>query len=382
MGVCKEGKQVLNRRLLYRITEFIHTEAASGAVLFIATLVAVAWANSPFAGSYQALWHTSIAGLSALHWVNDALMSVFFLVVGLEIKRELSEGELSTLAQATLPVVAALGGMIIPAMIYLALNIGTEGAPGWGIPMATDIAFAVGVLTLLGKRVPPALKVFLLALAIVDDIGAILVIAAVYTNELHWSFLLMGLGLLGTLLILNLSGVRRVAVYLLAGIILWFCLYKSGVHATVAGVLLAAVIPSTTGHRLIRSLHPWIAFTIMPIFALANAGVSITGNDLLSRVGSGVILGLVVGKQLGITVFSWVAVRLRLAALPDLISWSQLYGVACLGGIGFTMSIFISNLALENALIYGAKTAVLVASVLSACLGVFILSRGKRQNGA
>ncbi|MGK5084929.1 Na+/H+ antiporter NhaA [Bdellovibrionota bacterium FG-1] len=371
------------RRFFYRssqlIREFSQVEAASGVFLLAATLLALAWANSPYAESYSEFWHFSLAGTSLLHWVNEGWMTIFFLLVGLEIKRELFLGELRTLKKAVLPVIAAFGGMLVPALIYYAINRNTLGHAGWGIPMATDIAFAVGMLALVGNHVPPALKVFLLALAIVDDMGAITVIALFFSHPAAWIFLLAGVAILAFLLLLNRKGINALAVYLLGGIVVWLCFLKSGIQPTIAGVLVAMVIPLPLGASIERRLHPWVAFGIMPLFALANAGVPLGRGHLLDRVSLGIILGLVLGKQIGITLFSWLAVRLKVAELPRYASWPQLYGVAALGGIGFTMSLFIANLALgDTGLLEGAKIAVLFASVLSAIWGAVVLGRSNQ----
>jgi NhaA family Na+:H+ antiporter len=366
-----------------RLQDFFKLEAASGIVLFACAVAALVWANSPFAGSYHTLWQVSVAGLSLHHWINDGLMAIFFLVVGLEIKREITQGELSSKQKASLPIAAAMGGMVVPALIYIFFNRGTTGAAGWGIPMATDIAFAIGVLTLLGKRVPASLKLFLTAFAIVDDMGAVLVIALFYTAQISWIFLALGFGILGTLFILNRMGVLKSSIYLILGALVWFAFLKSGIHATVAGVLLAFVIPTRTGIKLEHIFHPWVSFGIMPLFALANAGVSLSGGTLFHPVNLGIIVGLILGKQMGITLFSWTAVRLRIAALPEGIRWIQLYATGWLGGIGFTMSLFIANLAFsEPHLVDVAKLGILAASVLAGVGGAAILFLSRRREAA
>lgn len=329
-------------------------------------------------------------------WINEGLMTIFFLVVGLEIKRELLVGELATRKNAMLPVIAAAGGMIVPAGIYLALNASGDGLSGWGIPMATDIAFAVGVLALLKKRIPFALKVFLTALAIIDDIGAVIVIAFFYTGSISWAALAAGLGLFILLLLMNRLGVRLISVYLVLGFGLWLALLESGVHATIAGVLLALTIPARGPgrkgskaeepeaplQRLERILEPWAAFLIVPVFAFANSGVVFEGSPLGSLgepVGLGIILGLVIGKQAGIVLFSWIAIRLRIGSLPRKVTWRHLHGAACLAGIGFTMSLFITLLAFEDASqLVQAKTAILVASLIAGVLGGVLLYTAKR----
>lgn len=425
-------------RLLRPFQEFASVSASSGVLLLLCTVAALIWANSPWSETYTGLWQTKLTvgfGGFALSkplilWINDGLMAIFFFVVGLEIKREVLVGELSSVRQASLPLAAALGGMIVPALIYTTLNAGGQGAPGWGIPMATDIAFALGVLALLGDRVPLSLKVFLTALAIVDDIGAVLVIAVFYTSAIWWASLAAGLLFLLLLIGANLAGFRHPLVYILLGIALWVAFLKSGVHATVAGVLMAMTIPSrsridagefleygrgalddfdraaesdeevltnqdqqaaihllenacelvaTPLQRMEHGLHPWVTFLIMPLFALANAGVALDVNlasALLSPVSLGVIAGLVLGKQVGITLFSWLAVRAGFASLPEQISWKQIYGVAWLGGIGFTMSLFIASLAFgDGALLSEAKLGILTASLVAGLMGWFLLRR-------
>lgn len=430
-------------RILQPFEKFAHTASSGGIVLLICTAIALVWANSPWGASYHHLWETEVAlGAGAFvfrsslhHLINDGLMAVFFFLVGLEIKREMLIGELASLRKAALPAAAALGGMVIPAALYFALNAGGSGAPGWGIPMATDIAFALGVLALLGKRVPAGLKIFLAALAIVDDLGAVLVIAFFYTEGVSWS----ALGAAGALLLLaigaNAAGVRRPWAYSLIGVALWAAVLTSGVHATIAGVLLAMAIPSRTrinedeflrrashsvqeferacgpGTNVLtnqkqqeailtletlceqaqaplqaaeRKLHGIVAFGIMPLFALANAGVDLTGGDLRAVLSSpvtlGVLLGLVLGKPLGITLFSWAAVRLGFAELPGGVSWRLIHGAAWLGGIGFTMSIFVAGLAFPDApaLLTAAKLGVLTASLIAGTCGWLLLRRATR----
>ena len=423
-------------KLTYPIQEFLHQEASGGILLIIATVIALAWANSPFAESYHHLWHTYLSidlggiGLkySLHHWINDGLMVIFFFVVGLEIKRELLVGELSSVKKAALPIAAALGGMIFPALIYTIFNLGTEGASGWGIPMATDIAFVVGILALLGKRVPLALKIFILALAIVDDLGAVLVIAIFYTSNISFTSLLIAGGFLVLLIAMNRMGVRNLLIYTFVGVGLWLAFLKSGVHATVAGVLLAFTIPVSSRintkkfknetesllkdfenagehgdnvltnsdrlsiidqienncekiltplQRFEHGLHPWVSFFIMPVFALANAGVTI-GSGLTSAlthpVSIGIILGLFLGKQIGIFSFSYLAVKLKLASEPEGVSWKKIYAASVLAGIGFTMSLFIANLAFNSPeLLNISKVGILAGSLLSGVVGFIIL---------
>jgi NhaA family Na+:H+ antiporter len=347
-------------------------------------------ANSPAAPLYFQTLKTEVGGLSVLRWINDALMAVFFLLVGLEIKRELLDGQLSTWPRRALPGIAALGGMSVPALIYVALNASTpDTLRGWAIPSATDIAFALGVLSLLGSRVPVSLKVFLSALAVLDDLGAIAIIAVVYTSDLDLPFLaLAGITLL-ILAGLNRRGMKRLLPYLALGPVLWFFLFKSGVHATVAGVALASTIPlkRTPGRpeaadcalvRLEHTLQPWVAFLVVPVFGFANAGVSFSmssASAFLSPVPLGTALGLFLGKQFGVAMFSWAAIRADLADLPAHASWHQFYGVATLCGIGFTMSLFIGLLAFPTSpgLQEGVKVGVLAGSILSALLGGALL---------
>jgi NhaA family Na+:H+ antiporter len=426
------------QRILSPFSRFFHLESAGGIVLIACTVVAVALANSPWGDAYHHLWETKL-GLSLgpwtvshtiHHWINDGLMAVFFFLVGLEIKREASIGELASLRRAALPGAAALGGMVVPALLYTALNTGGEGAAGWGIPMATDIAFALGVLALMGPRVPLALKVFLTALAIVDDIGAVLVIALFYTAEITWSALAAGLAVIGLCALANRLGVRGPITYIILGVVVWSCFMASGVHATVAGVLLAMTIPSRTRidadqflehadtslrafraagskggsvltnlpqqaalqglesateaaqaplQRIEHDLHGVVAFVIIPLFALANAGVTISGGlgDAFSHpVTLGVVLGLVIGKPLGITLFSWAAVRAGVAELPPGISWKAIHAVSWLAGIGFTMSLFVASLAFpDGSLVDESKVGIFAASVLAG-LGGWLLLRG------
>ena len=352
--------------------------------------LALAIAQSPLADAYFAAQHRELAGLSLLHWINDGLMAVFFLVVGLEIKRELLDGQLSTWSRRVLPGVAALGGMAVPALLYLAFNGGDpETARGWAIPTATDIAFALGVLALLGSRVPVSLKVFLTALAILDDLGAVVVIALFYTGELSPVFLALAGGALAALALLNRFGVVALTPYLLLGAALWAFVLRSGVHATLAGVALALTIPlrPTPGrpddphsplHRLERGLHPWVAFGVLPLFGFANAGVSLAGvraDMLLAPLPLGIALGLFLGKQLGVFGAAWLAVRSGRAELPAHATWAQLYGIALLCGIGFTMSLFIGGLAFpgEAARMDAAKLGVLCGSLVSGLVGWALL---------
>jgi Na+:H+ antiporter, NhaA family len=417
--------------------EFTRVGATSGVLLLVSTALALAWANSPWRDGYFRLWDAGLAiGVvrnpfsgTLRHWINDGLMSVFFLLMGLEIKRELLVGELSSPRQAALPIAAALGGMLIPALLYALVNARGAGAAGWGIPMATDIAFALGVLAILAARVPVGLKVFLTALAIVDDMGAVLVIAVFYTAAIQWISLGAAALAMAALVAFNAFGVRQLAPYLLVGVGLWLALLSSGVHATIAGVLLALTIPtrteinaaefstrvrrlmdgfdrSETGDllvltskgqqeaihalriasesvqgsllRLEHALYGVVSYVIMPLFALANAGVALTGlGELLtSPVTLGAGLGLVVGKPLGILTFSWLATRTGLARLPERVSWQMLHGAAWLGGIGFTMSLFVADLAFgQGRMLDAAKAGVIVASTIAGVVGLLLVRR-------
>ena len=432
----------LIERVLGPFQRFAATSAAGGLVLLACTAVALAWANSPWADGYHHLWETPVTvgapgfGLTlSLHaWVNDALMAVFFFLVGLEIKREVLVGELATRRSATLPVAAALGGMAAPALLYTALNAGGPGAGGWGIPMATDIAFALGILALLGDRVPSGLRIFLAALAIADDLGAVLVIALFYTGALDWGALGGAAAVLAALLGLNRAGARRPLTYAVLGAVLWLFVLASGVHATIAGVLLALTIPARTridepeflgraeasladfraadepgttvltnrGHqeaiqalesacdaaqaplqRIEHALHGFVAFLVMPVFALANAGVPLGGGAgaaLRSPIALGVALGLLVGKPLGIVAASWIAVRSGAADLPAGVAWRHVHGAGWLGGIGFTMSLFVAGLAFADpAVLDTAKLGVLGASVVAGCVGYALLRKARRE---
>ncbi len=379
---------------------FFRTEAASGVLLLALAVVALLWANSPWASAYFSLWDTLVTvsiGSAAISkplllWVNDGLMAIFFFLVGLEIKREILVGELSSPRQAALPLLAAVGGMVVPAGLYALVAGSTDYAAGWGIPMATDIAFALGVLALLGTRAPVALKIFLTALAIVDDLGAVLVIAFFYTSKLSVAALGVAAVFLALLVAANRLGIQRTAVYVILGLGLWVAVLKSGVHATIAGVLLALTIPARGEHSLLlrmeHKLHGWVAFGIMPVFALANAGVALGGvsftEAILHPAAFGILLGLFVGKQIGVFAFSWLSIRMGWAVLPSGTTWTQLYGVALLTGIGFTMSLFIANLSFVGlpeaapgapAALDLAKIGILTASLLSGVVGYVMLRR-------
>ncbi len=415
------------RRMPRLVRQFLETEAAGGVVLLVAAVVALAWANSPWGESYRTLWSTDLTlrlGRYVLvedlrHWVNEALMAVFFFVVGLEIKREVVHGDLRDPRAAVLPALAAAGGMVVPALLYLAVTAGGAGSHGWGIPMATDIAFAVGVVALVGPRVPPALKLFLLTLAIVDDVGAIVVIAVVYSSDIQGRFLLAAAALVMLMLLLRRIGVVWLPPYVVIGSAVWLATQASGVHATVAGVVLGLLAPArrlipgsvarqwagdldddpgpadleamtrlaktavSPAERLEHLLHPWTSFLIVPLFALANAGVELRGKAFdrpgAAAVTAGVMIGLVAGKAVGITGASWLAVRTGAGRLPDGVRWSMIAGVGIVGGIGFTVALFVAELAFDpGALQESAQIGVLAASALAAVLGGAVLSRACR----
>ena len=374
---------------------FFQLEAASGLILLIAAIIALVVSNSIFSALYFSTLEQYVfiginefgLKLSLHHWINDLLMAIFFFFVTLEIKREFIQGELSNLKKAMLPIIAAVGGMVVPALFYIAINFeNSETLNGWAIPSATDIAFSLGILSLLGSRVPISLKIFLTALAIIDDLGAILIIAFFYSGELSISYLSLILISYIFLLILNKLGVKKFLPYLLVGIFMWFFTYKSGIHATIAGVLLASTIPHRVKNKdfslLIKIEHlisPYVAFMIMPLFAFANAGVSLEGlslSSLMMPVPLGIVLGLFVGKQLGVMLFSFFAVKFGVAQMPDNSNWFSLYGVSILTGIGFTMSLFVGNLAFIESAQYidGVKIGVLAGSLLSTIFGYFALS--------
>ena len=373
---------------------FFQLEAASGLVLLIAAIIALVISNSSLSNLYfDTLNQYLFIGindfglkLSVHHWINDLLMAIFFFFVTLEIKREFIQGELSNLKKALLPIIGAVGGMVVPALVYVFINLGnSETLNGWAIPSATDIAFSLGILSLLGSRVPISLKVFLTALAIIDDLGAILIIAFFYSGDLSISYLSLILISYILLLTLNKFGVKKFIPYLIIGAFMWFFTYKSGIHATIAGVLLASTIPHRIKEKdfsllikLEHAISPYVAFMIMPIFAFANAGVFLEGlslTSLLEPVPLGILLGLFVGKQVGVMVVSFIAVKFGVAQMPDKSSWLSLYGVSILTGVGFTMSLFVGNLAFAENIQYidGVKIGVLAGSLLSTVFGYFIL---------
>ncbi len=412
------------RRLPRALQEFLRTESSGGIVLLAGAVVALAWANSPWRSSYEALWGTELVvelGRLTLaedlrHWVNDGLMVLFFFVIGLEIKGEIVHGDLRSPRVAALPALAALGGMVVPALVYLAVNAGGGGSNGWGVPMATDIAFALGVVALLGSRVPASLKLFLLTLAIVDDIGAILVIALFYSSDLDLVALAAAVALLLVIVVLRRAQVVWVPCYVVLGIGVWLATLLSGVHATIAGVALGLLAPAhplapavvarewaedladepspqdlagmtgmarasvSVAERLEHQLHPVTSFVIVPLFALANAGVVMSAAVFdapdATAVAAGVVLGLVVGKVVGISAFSWLAVRLGVGTLPSDVRWGQIIGIAALAGVGFTVSLFIAGLAFDDVeLQAAAKVGILAASAIAAAIGTAVLAR-------
>ncbi len=425
------GSGQLPRRPVDRVVgpfvRFLHVEAASGVVLLLCTIAALIVANSRWADGFLGFWDTRV-GLrvgswemvhSLKHWINDGLMAVFFFVIGLEVKREIVLGQLRDMRRASLPIAAAIGGMVVPAGAYLALQGGEAGADGWGIPMATDIAFVVGCMAVLGSRIPPGLRILLLSLAIADDIGAILVIAIGYTDEISQTALLLAFCGVGAIWLLTRIGVRSVPVYTVFGAGVWLAFHESGVHATIAGVILGLMTPArpllgeglfaqvvqragrvfsgegwaaekhraqkvrdmeratretlSPLERLESRLHPWVGFVIMPVFALANAGVPVQFSDFGEPVAVAIAAGLVIGKPVGIVLFAWLAVRLGVAALPEGVTWRAVAGGGCLAGIGFTMAIFIAGLALEGDMLTAAKVGILGASALAAGLGITLL---------
>lgn len=377
-----------------KIQDFLRLESSAGILLMIAAALALVANNTLFSSAYGAFLGTPVeVQVGALEiakplvlWINDGLMAIFFLLVGLEIKREILQGELSSFDKAALPIFAAIGGMAGPALIYVGVNWGDpEALRGWAVPAATDIAFALGVLALLGTRVPVSLKILLLAIAIIDDLGAIIIIALFYTSNLSVEALaLAGAGFLG-LIALNRAGVKKIAPYILIGTFIWVCVLKSGVHATLAGVVTALAIPmhgktpsdQSPLHQLEHGLHPWVAYMILPVFAFANAGVSLAGlslDDVLAPLPLGIAFGLFFGKQIGVMLASWLAVGTKLARLPDGANWAQVYGVACLTGVGFTMSLFIGTLAFEQTeTLNQVRLGVLMGSIASATIGFLVL---------
>ncbi|MPL90733.1 Na(+)/H(+) antiporter NhaA [bioreactor metagenome] len=383
---------------LFLIKDFISKETLSGLILFVVTVLAVTIANSSFGSYYFELFSTQLgitfgqlnASMSLLHWINDVLMAIFFLVVGLEIKREMLIGELSSVKKASFPIIAAIGGMIVPAILYISLN--PDHITGFGVPMATDIAFALGILMLLGNKVNPAIKLFLVTLAVVDDLGAIVVVAIFYTNELHFEYFLYAFAVYSIIWFLNYKNVQKLTPYIILGVFLWIFIHKTGIHSTIAGVLLAFAIPlnkkadleESVEHlsvdnplvKLEHALHNFSAFIIMPLFAFANAGVIIDFSNVIEHqlIVLGVALGLIIGKPIGIFSFTYLATKLRISVKPENVTWNDIFAVGFLGGIGFTMSIFISHLAFSDETIVGAvKLGIFASSVIAAIIGSVLL---------
>lgn len=366
-------------KLTKLFTEFFESEKAGGLILVFATIISLILANSAFQVDYVSFWRADLGGHSLTHWINDGLMTIFFLLIGLELEREIYQGELADIKNSALPIFGAIGGMLVPAGIFLFLNFGTDRQAGAGIPMATDIAFAVGILSLLGNKIPASLKVFLTALAVIDDLGAIIVIAVFYTTSLSLVNLLIALAVYGLLIVLNRLKVNYLLPYMVGGAVMWYFMLHSGIHATITGVLLAFAIPfgdgkaKTPSHKVLHFLHKPVAFVILPLFALANTCIALGDHwaEGLTQISSlGIIAGLVVGKPLGIMLFTFLGVSLGICALPSDLKWSTILGAGFLGGIGFTMSIFITLLAFNDpAIIDYSKIAILLASVMAGILG-------------
>lgn len=364
---------------------FFNSEKAGGLVLLIGATISLALANSSLSEEYLSIWHHSIGNHNVEYWINDGLMAIFFLLIGLELEREVYVGELSNIKDAILPITGAIGGMIIPALLFLSFNSGTKTHSGFGIPMATDIAFAIGILSLLGDKVPLSLKVFLTALAVIDDLGAILMIALFYTKTIYLTNLLISLSIFGVLLLMKRFKVKSLILYLIGGIFMWYFMLNSGVHATITGILLAFAIPFGDGgenaisHKLQNWLHKPVAFIIIPLFALSNTAI-IIGKDWITTFSEtyslGIIFGLCIGKPLGIVTFIYVAVKLKLTELPKDVNWNHLLGLGFLGGIGFTMSIFITLLAFDDSqIITNSKLMILIASFISGAIGFIWLHK-------
>ena len=377
----KQKIQRINPPKLFK--EFFESEKTGGLILMGCTLISLLLANSFFSDNYLHFWHTNFSGQSIEYWINDGLMVIFFLLIGLELEREVYQGELSNIKNALLPIFAAIGGMLVPAALYLLFNYGTSTQSGAGIPMATDIAFALGILSLLGNKVPTSLKVFLTALAVIDDLGAILVIALFYTKTLLWTNLLISLGIFAFLLILNRLKVKNLIPYLIGGVVMWYFMLNSGVHATITGVLLAFAIPFGDGSKkstsivLQQFLHKPVAFIILPLFALANTAIILSsdmGAILTQHYSLGIVVGLIVGKPIGIFALSLLVVRLGICKLPRDLHWKSIFGVGFLGGIGFTMSIFVTLLAFEDVtVINNAKFIILLSSLIAGTIGFISL---------
>lgn len=378
----------MNLTQLYK--EFFNSEKAGGLILLLVTILSIWLANSAWQTGYINFWQSDIGGHSLVHWINDGLMAVFFLLIGLELEREIYHGELSDIKNASLPIFGALGGMIFPAMIYFVFNYNTENQAGTGIPTATDIAFAIGILSLLGNRVPLSLKIFLTALAVIDDLGAIIIIAVFYTASISYLYLFVALGIFGVLLILNKLKIYNLIPYLIGGVAMWYFMLHSGVHATITGVLLAFAIPFRKGgekspsYILQHFLHKPVAFFVLPLFAVANTCISIGDNWIIGlgqKSSLGIIAGLVIGKPLGIFLFSFIGVGIGLCTLPNGLKWKNIVGAGFLAGIGFTMSIFITLLAFDNEdLINNSKFAIIIASVIAGLIGFITLKLSLSKN--
>ena len=377
----KQKIQRINPPKLFK--EFFESEKTGGLILMGCTLISLLLANSFFSDNYLHFWHTNFSGQSIEYWINDGLMVIFFLLIGLELEREVYQGELSNIKNALLPIFAAIGGMLVPAALYLLFNYGTSTQSGAGIPMATDIAFALGILSLLGNKVPTSLKVFLTALAVIDDLGAILVIALFYTKTLLWTNLLISLGIFAFLLVLNRLKVKNLIPYLIGGVVMWYFMLNSGVHATITGVLLAFAIPFGDGSKkstsivLQQFLHKPVAFIILPLFALANTAIILSSNMgaiLTENYSLGIAVGLIVGKPIGIFALSLLVVKLGICKLPKDLHWKSIFAVGFLGGIGFTMSIFVTLLAFEDVtVINNAKFIILLSSLIAGTIGFISL---------
>jgi Na+:H+ antiporter, NhaA family len=385
-------------RVLDPVADFLRTEEGGGFALFAGSIIALLWVNVLGVSGYESFWHTSLnIGIGDLtidedlrHWVNDGLMTLFFFLISLEIKREVTHGDLRHPRQAALPVIAAIGGVLLPVAIYLAITAGSSASDGWGIPMATDAAFAIAALAILGDRVPLGAKLFLVTIAVVDDVAAILVIAVAYTSDLSMAWLAAAIAMVVVVVVMQRLGVQRILPYVCVGALVWLCTLESGVHATIAGVVLALLTPArpVAGHELIEELesriHPWTSFLVLPLFALANAGVVLSGDALSggdnAKVAIAVAVGLVIGKLVGISAASLLAVRLRIGVLPEGVDGRSVIGIAALGGIGFTVSLFIAALSFDSAqLTDAAKIGVLAGSVISAAVGVALLAPGGRH---
>lgn len=372
--------------------DFFSSEKAGGLILILATVFSLILANSPLEKVYLSFWNFKFGNYSVTYWINDGLMALFFFMIGLELERELYRGELSDIKNALFPVFAAIGGMLIPALLYFFINFGTDNLPGMGIPMATDIAFSIGILSLLGKQAPSSLKIFLTAFAVIDDLGAIIIIAVFYTSTLSILNLFISLAVFGVLLMLNKYKINIISIYLIGGVLMWYFMWKSGVHPTIAGVLLAFAIPfsrkktNPVSTKLLYLLHKPVAFIILPLFALANTCIPVEGGlitSIVHKISIGIIIGLVVGKPLGIWLFSFITTKLKYCTIPPDLKWSNIVGAGLLGGIGFTMSIFISLLAFDDVeSVNHAKIGILIASLIAGTAGLIYLKLTLKKHPA